>query len=460
MTHVQELARFVTGAELDDLSDGALEQLKIRVLDSLGCAIGAVEGEPVRAVRAGIEEAGETGSCTLIGGGLGAPDRAAFYNGALVRYLDFNDSYLAPGETCHPSDNLGAVLACAEYAGGSGRDFLAALAAAYQVQCRLSDVAPVRDRGFDHATQGAFSTAAGAARALGLDAERTANALAISGTANVALRVTRTGTLSNWKGLAMPDTGRNGVHAALLARRGITGPPEVFEGNKGWRWSVSGEWELDWSAEDLERVTRTDLKKYNAEIHSQSSVEGALELAREHDLEAADIERVDLEVFDVAFDIIGGGEEGGKKEGIRTKEQADHSLPYIVAVALLDGGVYPEQYRPERIRADDVQDLLRRVEVHRSEEYSRRFPEEHACRVTITTRGGDEYETEKTAYEGFHSMPMSWETVERKFARLSGPYAGDALRDRIVETVRGLEDADLADLTGALSRVEIPEPEG
>jgi len=455
MTHAEQLASFVEESSVEDLSGDALRELKIRVLDSLGCAIGAVRGEPVRMIREQIDEFGGAELCTLVGGGGAPPDRAAFYNGALVRYLDFNDSYLAPGETCHPSDNLGAVLACAEYAGGDGRDLLTALAVAYQVQCRLSDEAPVRDRGFDHVTQGAFSTAAGAAKALGLDRERIANAVAISGTANNALRVTRTGALSHWKGLAMPNTGRNGVHAAFLAARGVTGPPEVFEGNKGWRWSVSGDWELDWAAEDLERVTRTDIKKYNAEIHSQSSVEGALELAREHEIDAAEIERVDLEVFDVAYDIIGGGEEGGKKEVV-TKEQADHSLPYIVAVGLLDGGVYPEQYRPERIRSDDVQDLLQRVHVHRSEEYSRRFPEEHACRVRITTRGGESVETEKETYEGFHAKPMSWETVEEKFRRLSEPHAEEALQSEIVGIVRGLEDAGLEELTGALARVELP----
>src|SRR5436309_814630 len=147
MTIAERLARFAARASYDDLSEAAREQLKIRVLDALACAIGALDGEPVRLVRAQVEEFDGAGPCSLIGGGHAAPDRAAFYNSALVRYLDFNDSYLAKGETCHPSDNLGAVLAAAEYAGASGRDFLAALALAYQVQCRLSDVAPVRDAG-------------------------------------------------------------------------------------------------------------------------------------------------------------------------------------------------------------------------------------------------------------------------------------------------------------------------
>src|SRR5581483_9595140 len=146
------------------------QALKIHILDALGCAIGALGATLMRMIREQTEDFGGKDYCTLIGGGKTAPDRAAFYNSALVRYLDFNDAYLAPGETCHPSDNVGAVLAAAECAGGSGRDFLTALAVAYQVNCRLSDVAPVRAKGFDHTTQGSFALAAGLARALGLDA--------------------------------------------------------------------------------------------------------------------------------------------------------------------------------------------------------------------------------------------------------------------------------------------------
>src|SRR2546427_6451270 len=180
MTIAERLAQFAVAASYDDLSEAAREQLKIRVLDALACAIGALDGEPVRLVRAQVEEFDGAGPCSLIGGGYAAPDRAAFYNSALVRYLDFNDSYLTKGETCHPSDNLGAVLAAAEYAGASGRDFLAALALAYQGQCRLSGVAPVRDAGVDPTTQGSYAVAAGVSRALTLDPAQTANAIAIA----------------------------------------------------------------------------------------------------------------------------------------------------------------------------------------------------------------------------------------------------------------------------------------
>ena len=454
MTRVEQLAGFVASRTYDHLPEEAREQLKIRILDTLGCALGALEGDPIRIIRRTIEGFGEKGDCTLIGGGASSPDRAAFYNSALARYLDFNDSYLAPGETCHPSDNLGAVLAASEYAGQRGRDFLLSLAVAYQVQCRLSSVAPVRSKGFDHTTQGSYAVAAGASKALGLDPMRTAHAIAISGTAFNALRVTRTGKLSHWKGLAYPSTASSALHATFLAMNGITGPLEVFEGKKGFMEVITGPFEIDWSREGLDEVSRTIIKKYNAEIHSQSAIEGALELQQEIPFTADNVERIELDTFDVAYHIIGGGEEGEKTE-IGTKEEADHSLPYMLAVAVLDGQVLPEQYRPERIRRPDVQALLRKVSVRPDSGFSRRFPDEMPCRLTIVLRDGTELRVEKTDYEGFHTRPMSWESVVEKFERLSAPYVQEPLRREIVEAVKGLEEMSIRDLTCLLSRAGV-----
>jgi 2-methylcitrate dehydratase len=450
LSRSERLAAFVERAAWETISPAAREALKARVLDSLGCAFGALNGPPVRVVRENVDEFGGNPLCTLIGGGATSPDRAAFYNGVLVRYLDFNDSYLAWGETCHPSDNLGAVLAAAEYSLASGRQFLTALAVAYQVQCRLSDVAPVRARGFDHTTQGAFAAAAGAAKALELPAPQIANALGISGAANNALRVTRTGELSHWKGLAYPNTAFDALRAAFLAMRGITGPREVFEGNKGWCQTISGEFEIDWSRENLERVTRTILKKYNAEIHSQSALEGILELMREAGFPGREIERIRIDIFDVAHLIIGGGAEGDKTV-VRTKEEADHSLPYLVAAAALDGEVMPAQYEPERIRKDDVQSLLRRVTVVPDPDFSRRFPNEHACRLSVTLRDGRVLSKEKSGYEGFHTRPMSWTRVEEKFHRLAEGAVDVFRRDEIVDAVRHLDSISVRDLMGLLA---------
>lgn len=452
MTQVQELAKFVVQVKFDTLSEEAKRELKIRVLDSLGCAIGALSAEPVLMLRAQTDDFGGKKHCTLIGGGKTAPDRAAFYNGALVRYLDFMDSYLAKGETCHPCDNIGAVLAASEYAKGTGRDLLTAVAVSYQVQCRLSDVAPVRQKGFDHTTQGAYSVAAGVSKALGLDNEKTANAIAISGTAYNALRVTRTGKLSHWKGLAFPNTAFGATHAAFLAMRGITGPSEVFEGNKGFMETIAGRFEIDWPKEDLERVKRTIVKKYNAEVHSQSAIEGILELKEEEKIAAEDIESIDIEIFDVAYNIIGGGEEGAKIS-VRTKEEADHSLQYMIAVAALDNAVGPKQYLPDRILKPDVQSLLRKVSVRPVAEYSDLFPDALPCRITVRLKSGKIKVKEKRDYEGFFTRLLSWERVVKKFNTLCPPSLDKRLREKIIHATAHLEEIDVAELTMLLGKV-------
>ncbi len=455
MTQVEQLAQFVTRASYEDLSEAARQQLKIRVLDSLACAIGALEGEPIAMLRAYLQEVGGTDSCTLVAAQeRTSPDRAAFYNGALIRYLDYNDSYLASGETCHPSDNLSAVLAAAEYSHSQGRDLLTALAVAYQVQCRLSDVAPVRARGFDHTTQGSYAVAAGVAKALGLNPSKTAHAIAISGTAFNALRVTRTGALSHWKGLAYPNTAFGGTHAALLAKHGITGPAEVFEGNKGFMDSIAGDFAIEWEKEDLERVTRTIIKKYNAEIHSQSTIEGLLELQQEHGFSAAEIQSIHIAIFAVAYHIIGGGEEGTKTV-VQTKEQADHSLPYMAAVALLDGNVLPQQYLPQRIQQADVQSLLQKVTVEPNDSLSQRFPEEMPCQLTVLLQNGQKLRKTKQDYEGFYTRPVPWETSIQKFHFLSHPYADTALREALIQAVSQLENIRVSELTELLKQVKV-----
>jgi 2-methylcitrate dehydratase len=453
MTLSEHLAAFVVRARYEDLSNSAREQLKIRILDALGCAMGALGSVTTELLREQIQEFGGAGLCSLIGGPRTAPDRAAFYNSALVRYLDFNDSYLAKNETCHPSDNVGSVLAACEYADKSGGDLMTALAVAYQVQCRLSDVAPVRAKGFDHVTQGSYAVAAGVSKGLGLDSARTAHALAICGTAFNALRVTRTGTLSNWKGLAYPNAAFCATHAAFLAMRGITGPLEVFEGNKGFMDAIAGRFEIDWEKEDLERVSQSIVKRYNAEIHSQSAIEGILDLRERHHFRASEVERVDVEIFDVAFNIIGGGEEGDKTT-VETKEAADHSLPYLIAVALLDGRVMPEQYRPHRIRRADVQTLLRKVHVTPAADLSARFPRELPCRLTVRLQGDRVLRVEKSDYQGFVSRPPDWDQADEKFRGLSEAHATPILRARIVETVRNLEHTRVRRLMDLLREVE------
>lgn len=449
MTLVEEMAEFAVRAGNVRLSDSARLQLKIRVLDTLGCALAALDGIAVRSVKQFVADFAPDGPCTLIGGGSSAPDRAVLFNGVLVRHFDFNDSYFAPGDACRPSDNFGAILAAAELAHADGSTLLTALAVAYQVQCRLSDAAPIRQHGFDYTTYLAYSVAAGVSRALSLDVRCTANAIAISGAALNALRVTRTGTLSQWKGMAAPFAASAATQAALLAQRGITGPAELLEGNKGFMHAIAGSFFIDWSREGFDRIERTNVQRYTGEVHSQTAIEAALSLQRAHGFAAADIAKIEVEVSDVAHRTIGGGEEGDKTL-VFTKEDANSSLPYLIAVALIDHMVTPVQCAARRVQRTDVQSLLCRVTVRPLDAFSRRCPNELPSRVVVTLHDGRVVANELSDYHGFYTRPYTWDDALAKFAALTENRVPESRASEIATAVYELEKTSVGDLTGLL----------
>src|SRR5436305_526575 len=410
----QDLAGWAASRQFSDIPADKLPYLKTLVLDTLGCAIGALDGEPIIPIRELTAELGGAAQCTPIGGRRTAADRAAFWNSALVRYLDFMDITMITGQSFHPSDNLGATLAAAELGRASGKDFLAALAAGYQVQTRFAEAAPLQDKGFDHSTHLAFSIPAAITRALGLDKRRGANAIAICGSAINTLWVIRTGLLSNWKGLASAQVAMACMHMTLLASRGITGPLALLEGPQGWEFTVGDKIEIDWKKEPLDRFERSSIKRHNSEGHTQSVLECLVNLRAQHNLRAEDVYRVEVDVFKQAANITGGGEAGDRTQ-VRSKEQGDHSLPYLCAIALIDGQVWPEQFARERVSDPEVQDLLERVWVRQREEFNERYPNEMPCRVTVILRDHREIVGGAVDFPGFwRARPLSWEQAMEK----------------------------------------------
>jgi 2-methylcitrate dehydratase len=422
--------------------------LKRRLLDSLGIAVGAMGEETPGAVRRTVAEMnpGDEG-CRFWGTDRrgSAPD-AAMVNTTLVRYLDYMDSYLAPGETPHPSDNVAAVLACGELVDASGEKYLTGLGVAYEVQGELAYNAPVRDRGWDHVTHTVVSAACGAGRILGLDHEQFRNAVGIAATAHNALRVTRTGGINAWKGVASANAARNAVYACLLARQGMDGPVDVFEGQKGWKQILSGDFDVDLSPAD--RVHDVMAKKYVAETYAQSAIDAVVELVEAEDIDPEEIESIQLDTFAGAKLIIGGGE--GSRYEVETKAQADHSLPYMLAVAALDGEVTTAQYDSGRIQSEDVQTLLRRVEVTEDESLTERFEAgEMPARVQIV-EDGTTYEVEKADFPGHPRNPMTWDQVKAKFDTMTESRYDDSHRTEILAVVRNFENHDVADLVALL----------
>ncbi len=217
-TLAHQLANYSTSFGFEDLSKEVVHEVKRRVTDSLGCALGAWDEEPCAIARKVASDFSAKHGATIIGTTHKAPpDWTAFANGCCIRYFDYNDTYLSK-EPAHPSDNISAALAAAESVNATGRELIAAIALAYEVQCRLCDAASIRARGWDHVTYGAFSTALACARLMKLDPEKTRHAVNIAGVACAAMRQARVGELSHWKGVAFADAARRGVYSALLAR--------------------------------------------------------------------------------------------------------------------------------------------------------------------------------------------------------------------------------------------------
>jgi 2-methylcitrate dehydratase len=453
MTQVEALAKYAARASFSDLSAESRRQLPIHILDSLGCCIAALGAGPVQACREQVAEFGGTGPCALIGGGQANSIYAAFWHTALVRYVDFMDNFLAQTETCHTADNFGVALTIAEYAGGSGRDLMLGVAVGYTVQSRFVDHANFMTSGFDHTTQLAFSHNAAAGRLLGLSEQEIANAIAMAAASDASFAVIRAKPLSQWKGLASAQSALGSMNALFLARRGVEGPLRVLEGPLGIDHLLRMNINIDWEKEGYEGVVESTIKKYNSMIHTQSAVHCMVELVKQNKIDPSKVVSIEADVFQLAYDFAGGGLYGVDKF-IRTKEQADHSLPYLLAVALLDGDVMPAQFTPDRINKADVQSLLKKVSVRPNHEYTEEYPAKMPARITVRLQDGKVIEHEVQDYPGLASHPFTWEDSVEKFDRLVVGRADDTLSREIKDAVRSMENIEVSDLMKLLVRVK------
>jgi 2-methylcitrate dehydratase len=458
MTNCERLAAYTTRASWDAVSPEARGKLKQHLLDSIGCALGAIPGGPLAAIRNEQSEFNDIGPCSVIGGGTTTPERAAFYNGALVRYLDFMDTFLAPGEAAHPSDNLAGVLAAAELGGANGREFLTALALAYHVQCALtSSGTSIMRQGFDHTIQLSISLAAGMSYVLKLTEEQTANAIALCAVGGIGLAASRTGGhIAQWKGLASAGTAFNCIHNVRLAQQGITGPLHVFEEPMGLEELLGKQFSVDWTRETYDGILACSLKRYDAEFHSQSAIEGILELREAHQIRPEEVSRIQVDIFKAGYDMIGGGKYLDPKS-VASKEDADHSLHYLLAVALIDGDVGPEQFEASRIASEDVQRLLGKVVSWLNLGYTLDYPQSLKCRIRIEMMDGRILEIERESFEGFFRQPMPVGAVIEKFRRLAKISATDASVQRVIEAVARVEERPVSELMASLRDLQMEE---
>ena len=442
------LAEFACSLNFEDLSPEVVHEVKRRVIDSFGCALGAWHEEPCVIARKVASDFSAKNGGTIIGTDHQAPpDWAAFATGCCIRYFDYNDTYLSK-EPAHPSDNIAAALAVAESVGANGRELITAIALAYEVQCRLCDAASIRARGWDHPTYGAFSTALAAARLMKLDLEKTRHAVNIAGVNCAAFRQARVGELSHWKGVAFANAARHGVYAALLARAGMTGPAPIFEGAMGFEKELGvslgqvGD-VFDKTKEAMtgggpaSMILKTSIKYWPAEYHSQSAIEAALFLRKEIG-DPAQIQSVRIESHDASVDIIGSEPEKWKPE---TRETADHSLPYITAIALIDGEVTEKQFQPERFTDPTIWKFLEEVTVQRNDELSALYATAVANIVHVTLRDGRVL-TKRVDYPLGNALnPVSDQQLEGKFNALVVPEIGEEGARKILAAGWKLDEA-------------------
>jgi 2-methylcitrate dehydratase len=453
VTQVEALAKYAVRASFADLSAESRRQLPIHILDSLGCCIAALGAGPVEACHEQVAEFGGTGPCALIGGGKANPIYAAFWHTALVRYVDFMDNFLAPTETCHTADNFGVALTITDYVGGTGRDLMLGVALGYTVQSRFVDHANFMTSGFDHTTQLAFSHNAAAGRLLGLSEQQIANAIAMAAVSDASFAVVRAKPLSQWKGLASAQSALGAMNTLFLARRGVEGPLQVIEGPLGIDHLLRMRIHIDWDKEGYEGVVESSIKKYNSMIHTQSAVHCMVELVRQNKVDPGKVISIEADVFQLAYDFAGGGLYGVDKV-IRTKEQADHSLPYLLAVALLDGDVMPAQFKPDRIIKSDVQGLLKKVSVRPNAEYTEEYPGKMPAKITVRLQDGKVIEHEVQDYPGLASDPFTWEDSVEKFDRLVSGRFDEVLCGEIKDAVQSVENIQARDLMKLLSSVK------
>ncbi len=442
MLLAEKLANWTHNLKYGDLTKDAIHETKRRFIDSLGTALGAYRSKPATIARAtALSLPVAKGGAVVVGTNhRTTPDMAAFANGAHIRYLDYNDTYLSK-EPAHPSDNIAATLAVAQSAGRSGKDAILATVIAYEIQCRLCDAASLRANGWDHVTYGAFSSTLGASKLWGLSPEQMVHAQGLAGVCNIATRQTRTGQISMWKACAFSNAARNAVFAANLARQGFTGPHEIFEGPKGVFKMLTGrKFDVKLGSKSAGyMINKTYIKFWPAEYHAQSSIDAALQIRKRFLADGyswKDIRKLDMESFEAAVSIIGSEPEKWRPT---SRETADHSMGYMTIAALIDGDVTRETFSPKKFTNPKYLKLLDNTTIVEAKDLNRGYPDGIPNRLKLRMKDGKVYEKTVKYPRGHAGNPMSDDEVEFKFRTLATGVISEKTQDRLLSQMWSLD---------------------
>jgi 2-methylcitrate dehydratase len=442
-TITARMAEWASRLRFEDLPQDAVYQAKRFLLDSLGCALGGFRQHDVEIALQVLEEIAAPGPCTVIGSGKKIdPVSAALANALMVRVMDYNDIYWKQ-DPSHPSDIIPAALACCERAGSDGRELLVGIVLGHEFEMRFCEAAfpGIRERGWHHATLTAFVSPIVAGRALRLDAAKIQHAIGISASARATLGAVTAGKLTMMKNTVDPLATQSGVLAALLAERGYTGPEHVVDGKEGLAHCLGPQWKLDVLTDGLGeswRITQCGMKAFPTEALTHAPISATLDLVREHDLKPEEVAKVHIRSLARAADILADA----SKYDPRSKETADHSLPYVIVAALVDRQVTPLQFTPEKIADPTIRAQLRKVEVTADPEIEEVFPALQRVAVTIQTTDGRELKRQLDYPKGDPRNPLTDREVEEKFEALAAPVLSPAARQRLKEAVWKLDKLD------------------
>lgn len=438
------LIRHAEAARYDALPPAAVHETKRRLIDTFASALGAYD-EPASAMARRFAARYRCDTPASVWGSTltTTPELAAFANGVMSRAQDVSDTYLGASRG-HPSDMTSGLVAVAESERSDGRALLAAVALAYDVYCSFCKSAAINDKGWDQPVYAVLGCSLGAARLMQLDADGTGHALSLALTPNLALAQARRGNLSTWKGCAGANASRNAVFAALLAKEGYTGPMEVFEGQGG-LWHAIGR--HDWPLPASPMIGETHTKSLPVCYHGQSAVLAALDLRGQLDI--GQIEEIRAEVYETAVMMMGND---SSRWAPSTRETADHSLPYCIAIALLDGKVSGNAFDEARLHDPAVADIMRKVKVSEDRAFSALYPESAPGRVVIRMKSGTVHAAEIRYPRGHEKNPMTDAEIESKFRDMGEAQLGRAGCDAALERLWRLEHVgNIADITALLT---------
>jgi len=447
-TIVEHLSGYAAQLRYEDLPAEVIHQAKRLIVDTVGCALGGYDSVPAGIARdIAATVTSQQPATVMVSGQKTSPDLATFANGVAIRYLDYNDGYTSTGESGHPSDSIAAVLSIGELMRRSGREAITATVLAYEVFCRVCDAEDLKPLGFDHTTVGGLASAAASARLFGFDEDRIAQTLNLHVAPNVALYQTRIGNVSMWKGCAYANASRNAVFATMLAARGMTGPSPVYEGVGGYFKAVTRRpFELNamGGVEHPFKIMECSIKRFPLGQYSQTVVEAALQL-REKIGDPAEITEIHIATVSTAIRLMADDPQKWEPE---TRESADHSMPYTVAVALLHGEIEEKHFEDRYLHDPAIRALTRRVKVAESDEANRRMPQAMLCEMTVTLRNGEPLRATVEFHRGHYMNPMSEAEVEQKFRRLASGTLPQAATDRLLERLWTLDTAsDVGEVT-------------